>query len=93
MNQKHLMQMLAVCVAVIVMGVAMVTVFGVAANSAVFLGLLVLCPLSHLLMMRTMGSNHESMQNQPDSIKQRQDHSATTIINKNEEKLHVQNCH
>jgi c-di-AMP phosphodiesterase-like protein len=93
MNQKHLLQMLAVCFAVIVMGIAMVTVFGVAANSTIFLGLLVLCPLSHLLMMRTMGSDHDSMKNRSDSIKQEQDHSVTKILNENEEKSHVQNCH
>ena len=90
MSQKHMLQMLAVCVAVIVIGVAMVSAFGVGTNNAVFLGLLILCPLSHLLMMRSMTNNHASMESNQGSD---QDNSATAILNKKEEKSNVQNCH
>ncbi len=93
MDQKHLLQMLAVCVAVIAIGVAMVSVFGVGANNAVFLGLLILCPLSHFLMMRSMKNNRGSMESSPGSINHEQDHSSTAILNKKEEKANVQNCH
>lgn len=86
MNQKHLLQMLAVCVAVIGIGLAMVTVFGLAANSALLLGMLILCPLSHLLMMRSMSDNHESTD-------QEQNHLSSTIANHNKEESNVQNCH
>jgi hypothetical protein len=53
--------MLATCVAVIALGVVMVSVFGVG-QSALFLLLAVFCPLSHWLMMRSMQNQAGSME-------------------------------
>ena len=100
MNQKHLFQMLAVCLGVIVMGFAMVTFFDVAGNSALFLGLLILCPLSHLLMMRSMyndharmGNDHARMGNNHTSMSSKEHQMETSDHNSREEKSNVQNCH
>ena len=93
MNQKHMLQMLAVCFAVIVIGVAMVSVFGVGANNAVLLGLLILCPLSHFMMMRSMQNQHGSMENNHGSSPREHNNSKSIITTKNEENRNVQNCH
>lgn len=78
MNQKQLVLLLGTCIVVITIGVVMVSVFGIG-FSAFFLGLAILCPLSHYLMMK-------SMQN-------KQEHSKTIVANKDEERSNVQNCH
>lgn len=85
MNQKQLVLLLGTCVAVITIGVVMVSVFGIGI-SVLFIAFAILCPLSHLLMMRSMSGNHGS-------FKDEQDYSATKTINKSEEKSNVQNCH
>jgi len=85
MSRKQFLQMLATCVAVIALTVVMLSVFGVG-FSAVFLGLAILCPLSHWLMMRSMEKNHEPMK--PDH-----QHLPATVTSKPEEQPHVQNCH
>ncbi|HLD94017.1 MAG TPA: DUF2933 domain-containing protein [Anaerolineales bacterium] len=77
MNPKQLVLLLGTCVVVITIGVVMVSVFGIG-FSAFFLALAILCPLSHLLMMRSM--SHEK------------NHSKSTT-NRSEEKSNVQNCH
>lgn len=58
MSKKHAIWMVLCCV--VGMGAVLaITVFRVPVNSLVTVGLLLLCPLSHVLMMGMMGKNHD----------------------------------
>lgn len=67
--RKHMLLMLACCLIPIV-ALGAILVLGVSANSALVLGMLLLCPLLHVLMMRGMMGGHG----------QHADHAAETII-------------
>jgi hypothetical protein len=57
MSKKHTLIMIACCV--IGMGAVLaVFVFGIPVNNVVFGLMLLLCPLSHILMMGMMGKDH-----------------------------------
>jgi len=57
MNKKHMILMVLCCV--VGMGaVAAITLFRVPVNNVVTIGMLLLCPLSHFLMMGMMGKDH-----------------------------------
>jgi hypothetical protein len=59
MNKKHLLIMLACCLLPIV-GLALIFWFKVPANTVLWGALLLLCPISHLVMMRFMGHEHST---------------------------------
>ena len=67
MSKKHTLIMIACCV--IGMGAVLaVFVFGIPVNNVLFGLMLLLCPLSHILMMGMMGKDHNHAQHTPIEI-------------------------
>jgi len=59
MKKSHLWIMILCCLIPIV-GLAAIFLFNVPVSNVVFYGLILLCPVSHLLMMKYMGHDHSS---------------------------------
>ena len=59
MKKSHMYLMLLCCL-VPVVGLILVYFFKVPLNNLLFYGMILICPLSHLLMMRFMGHDHSS---------------------------------
>jgi len=57
MKKSHLL-LLFLCCLIPVAALAAIFLFNVPANSVLLLGLILLCPISHLLMMKFMGHDH-----------------------------------
>ncbi|HEY3290407.1 MAG TPA: DUF2933 domain-containing protein [Anaerolineae bacterium] len=58
MNKKHALIMVACCLIPIV-AFTLISVFKVPVSGLITIGLILLCPLSHLLMMKSMMPGHE----------------------------------
>jgi hypothetical protein len=61
MNKKHMLIMLACCL-LPVAGFALIAIFKVPFNTVLWGAMLLICPLSHLLMMKFMGHDHNASQ-------------------------------
>ncbi|MBI4762870.1 MAG: hypothetical protein HZC39_13280 [Chloroflexi bacterium] len=71
MKKSHLWIMILCCLIPIV-ALGAVFLFNIPLSSVLLYGLILLCPLSHLLMMKYMGHEHSSA----DQHSQHQHHSA-----------------
>jgi uncharacterized membrane protein len=60
MKKSH-MWLMIVCCLIPVIALTAVYMFKIPLSSVLLYGIILLCPLSHLLMMRNMGHDHSAM--------------------------------
>lgn len=83
MKKSHMFIMLLCCL-IPVVGLAAVYFFKVPLNNVLLYGMILLCPISHLLMMKYMGHDHSSSE---ESNSQHQHHT-TSVTTPSKEKIH-----
>ena len=58
MNQKRHIWIMLLCCLIPIAGIAAISIFKIPANTVLYFGLLLLCPLAHFFMMGRMGRHH-----------------------------------
>jgi hypothetical protein len=58
MTKKHALIMIACCL-IPILAFTLISVFNVPVSSLLTIGLVLMCPISHLLMMKFMGHGHD----------------------------------
>ena len=61
LNKKHFLIMIACCVLPI-LGLALIAIFNIPTNFVLWGAMLLICPLSHVLMMKFMDQEHSTHQ-------------------------------
>jgi uncharacterized membrane protein len=69
MSKKHVLIM-ALCCVIPLIAIGAVTIFRIPLNSVIYFGLILLCPIAHLLMMKGMmhANGHEHHESQSQTI-------------------------
>lgn len=80
MKKSHMFIMLLCCL-IPVVGLAAVYLFKVPLSNVLLYGMILLCPISHLLMMKFMGHDHSSSESDP-----QHQHHTTPVIAPSKEK-------
>lgn len=74
MKKSHMFIMFLCCL-IPVVGLAAVYFFKMPLSNVVFYGMILLCPISHLLMMKYMGHDHSSSE-----LNSQREHHATSVV-------------
>jgi uncharacterized membrane protein len=82
MKKSHIFLMILCCLIPII-GLAAVYLFKIPVSNVILYGMLLLCPLSHLFMMRFMGHEHSS----PAESQSQHQHHSTSVTAPRQEKL------
>lgn len=80
MKKSH-MWMMILCCLIPIAGLAAIYLFNIPLSNVLFYGMVLLCPLSHLLMMKFMGHEHSSAE--PHAHQQ---HHSSTLTTPTQEK-------
>ncbi len=85
MKKSHVWLMLLCCL-IPVVGLTAVYVFKVPVSSVLLYGMVLLCPLSHILMVSFMGHDHEGTNNDPHALHGAHEHHSGGLLQQLEDK-------
>ena len=80
MKKSHMWLMILCCL-IPIAGIAAVSLFKIPLSNVLFYGMILLCPISHLLMMKYMGHEHSSSESDP-----QHQHHVTSVTSPTKEK-------